>query len=138
MAAWAITQTDRFKAATVGAGMSDLASLFGTELVQTSNYDRWFFGLPYEDAEAYRKSSPITFVARAKTPTLILQGENDPITPLAQSKQLYRALRHYKVECEMVVYPREGHGIREEKHLIDQIDRTARWFEKHLGGEGRQ
>src|SRR5205823_11638833 len=72
MAAWAITQTPRFKAAVVGACMSDLASEFGTEEIASAQYDRWFNGLPYEHLESYAGRSPVTHVKNARTPTLIL------------------------------------------------------------------
>ena len=130
MASWAITQTNRFKAAVTGAGMSDLAMEFGTE--DGPAYDEWFYGLPYEKPEGFRKSSPLTYITQAKTPTLILQGEDDVIDPLGQSTALYRALKRYGVECELVQYPREGHGLREEKHLTDRLTRIVAWFEKYL------
>jgi dipeptidyl aminopeptidase/acylaminoacyl peptidase len=130
MAAWAITQTDRFKAAVVGAGMSDLASEFGTE--DGPQYDQWFYGVPYERPDGFSKSSPITHIKKARTPTLILHGEDDRVDPLGQAQQLYRGLRHYGVACEFVVYPREGHGIREQKHMLDLHRRLLRWFDDHL------
>ncbi len=130
MAAWAITQTQRFKAAVSGAGMSDLATEFGTE--DGPAYDEWFFGLPYEKPEGFAKSSPMTYIKNARTPTLILHGENDRTDPLGQSQMLYRALKRYGVECEFVVYPREPHGLQEEKHLIDRLNRIVRWFDAHL------
>jgi dipeptidyl aminopeptidase/acylaminoacyl peptidase len=130
MASWAITQTNRFKAAITGAGMSDLATEFGTE--DGPAYDEWFYGLPYEKPDGFRKSSPLTYVTHAKTPTLILQGEDDVVDPLGQSTALYRALKRYGVECELVQYPREGHGLREEKHLTDRLTRIVAWFEKYL------
>jgi dipeptidyl aminopeptidase/acylaminoacyl peptidase len=130
MASWAITQTSRFKAAITGAGMSDLATEFGTE--DGPAYDEWFYGLPYEKPEGFRKSSPLTYITNAKTPTLILQGEDDVVDPLGQSTALYRALKRYGIECELVQYPREGHGLREEKHLTDRLTRIVAWFEKHL------
>lgn len=130
MAEWAITQTQRFKAAVSGAGMADLASEFGTE--DHPSYDEWFYGLPYERPEGFRRSSPITYVKSARTPTLILQGEADVIDPLGQSQQLHRALKRYGVETELVVYPREGHGLKEEKHLVDRLNRIVAWFDKHL------
>lgn len=104
MAEWAITQTTRFKAAVSGAGLSDLASEFGTE--EHPAYDEWFYGLPYEKPEGFRKSSPITYVKNARTPTLILQGENDVVDPIGQSQELYRALKRYGVTTELVLYPR--------------------------------
>jgi dipeptidyl aminopeptidase/acylaminoacyl peptidase len=130
MASWAITQTNRFKAAMTGAGLSDLASEFGTE--DGSSYDEWFFGTPYEKPQEFIDSSPITFIKNAHTPTLILQGEADVTDPIGQSQQLYRGLKRYGVETEFVVYPREGHGFREEKHQLDVLNRIVGWFDGHL------
>lgn len=130
MASWAITQTSRFKAAMTGAGLSDLASEFGTE--DGSSYDEWFFGTPYEKPQGFINSSPITFIKNARTPTLILQGEADVTDPIGQSQQLYRGLKRYGVEAEFVVYPREGHGFREEKHQLDVLNRIIAWFDGHL------
>ena len=130
MAAWAITQTDRFKAAVSGAPMSDLASEFGTEMGPA--YDEWFYGVPYEKPDGFIKSSPITHIKNAKTPTLILQGEADVTDPIGQSQQLYRGLKRYGVESELVLYPREGHGLREEKHLLDRLNRIVDWYDRFL------
>jgi len=130
MASWAITQTNRFKAAMTGAGLSDLASEFGTE--DGSSYDEWFFGTPYEKPQGFINSSPITFIKNARTPTLILQGEADVTDPIGQSQELYRGLKRYGVETEFVVYPREGHGFREEKHQLDVLNRIVAWFDGHL------
>lgn len=130
MAAWAVTQTNRFKAAVAGAGMSDLATEFGTE--DGPAYDEWFYGLPYEKPEGFAKSSPMTYVRNVHTPTLLLHGENDRTDPLAQSQMFYRALKRYGVESEFVIYPREPHGLQEEKHLIDRLNRVVRWFDSHL------
>ncbi|HKP85350.1 MAG TPA: S9 family peptidase [Blastocatellia bacterium] len=130
MASWAITQTNRFKAAVTGAGMTDLAMEFGTE--DNPSYDEWFFGLPYEKPEGFAKSSPITYIRNARTPTLILQGEADTVDPLGQSQMLYRALKRYGVVSDFVIYPREPHGFREEKHLLDRLNRIVSWFDAHL------
>jgi dipeptidyl aminopeptidase/acylaminoacyl peptidase len=130
MASWAITQTNRFKAAMTGAGLSDLASEFGTE--DGSSYDEWFFGTPYEKPQEFIDSSPITFIKNARTPILILQGEADVTDPIGQSQQLYRGLKRYNVETQFVLYPREGHGFREEKHQLDVLNRIIEWFDGHL------
>jgi dipeptidyl aminopeptidase/acylaminoacyl peptidase len=132
MSAWAITQTRRFKAAVVGAGMSDLASEFGTETLESAQYDHWFFGVPYEKGEGFLKRSPVTHLKNARTPTLILHGEKDPIDPLGQAQQLHRGLKHYGSTCEFVIYPRAGHGLQEEKHLLDLERRLLRWFDTHM------
>jgi len=130
MAEWAITQTNRFKAAVSGAGMFDLAAEFGTEDGPAG--DEWYFGTPWEHPEAFARSSPYMYIRNAKTPTLILQGENDTVDPAGQSTALYRALKRYGVETELVIYPREPHGPREEKHQLDVLTRMAGWFDRHL------
>lgn len=135
MAAWAVTQTTRFKASVSGAPMTDLAFEYGTEEAGINAYDTWFMGTPYENLPLFTERSPVTFVRRAKTPTLLLCGENDATDPVEQCHQFHRGLRRYGVETELVVYPREGHGIREEKHAIDVLDRVVGWFERHLSPE---
>jgi dipeptidyl aminopeptidase/acylaminoacyl peptidase len=130
MSEWAITQTDRFKAAVSGAGMFDLAAEYGTE--SGPEYDEWYYTTPWEHPERFYKNSPATYIKNAKTPTLILQGESDRTDPIGQSTALYRALKRYNVEAELVVYPREPHGPREEKHQLDIHTRMLRWFDQHL------
>jgi dipeptidyl aminopeptidase/acylaminoacyl peptidase len=130
MAAWAVTQTNRFKAAVSGAPVIDMASEFGTE--NGSAYDEWFYGTPYEKLEGFIKSSPMTHVKNVRTPTLLLQGEDDLTDPLGQSQQFYRGLKRYGVDAELVVYPREPHGFREEKHLLDRMHRLLAWFDRYL------
>lgn len=136
MAEWAITQTTRFKASVSGAGLSNLISEYGTE--EHPSYDEWFYGLPYEKPEGFLNSSPFVYLKNVKTPTLILQGEADPIDPPGQSFELYRGLKHYGVETELVLYPRELHGFREEKHLLDRLNRILAWYDKHLNPEESQ
>jgi dipeptidyl aminopeptidase/acylaminoacyl peptidase len=130
MAEWAITQTNQFKAAVSGAGMADLISEFGTEDHPAG--DEWFFGVPWEKPENFLNSSPFVYLKNAKTPTLVVQGDADTIDPLGQSQELYRGLKRYGVEAEFVVYPREPHGFREERHLLDRVHRILAWYDKHL------
>ena len=132
MSEWAITQTTRFKAAFSGAGLSNLISEYGTE--QGPSYDEWFYGVPYEPEKVagFLNSSPVVNLRNAKTPTLILQGDADPVDPPGQSQELYRGLKRYGVETELVVYPREPHGFHEEKHLLDRLNRILAWYDKHL------
>jgi dipeptidyl aminopeptidase/acylaminoacyl peptidase len=127
---WAITQTTRFKAAVSGAGMADLIAEFGTE--SHPSYDEWFFGQPYEKPEGFLHSSPFLYMKNAKTPTLILQGENDTTDPLGQSQQLYRGLKHYGIKAELVEYPREPHGPQEEKHNLDIMNRILEWYDENV------
>ena len=130
MAAWAVTQTTRFKAAVSGAPVIDMASEFGTE--NGSAYDEWFYGTPYEKLDGFIKSSPMTFVKNAKTPTLLLQGEDDTTDPIGQSQQFYRGLKRYGVDSDLVLYPREPHGLREEQHLVDRLTRILAWYDRYL------
>lgn len=132
MSEWAITQTTRFKAAVSGAGLSNLISEYGTE--QGPSYDEWFYGLPYEPEKVagFLNSSPFVHLKNVKTPTLILQGDADPVDPPGQSQELYRGLKRYGVETELVTYPREPHGFREEKHLLDRLNRILAWYDHHL------
>jgi dipeptidyl aminopeptidase/acylaminoacyl peptidase len=130
MAEWGVTQTTRFKAAVSGAGMANLISEYGTE--EAPAYDEWFWGVPYEKPEGFLNSSPFLYIKNAKTPTLILQGEEDPIDPKGQSQELYRGLKRYGVESEFVLYPREPHGFQEAKHRVDVEKRVVAWFEKYL------
>jgi dipeptidyl aminopeptidase/acylaminoacyl peptidase len=132
MAAWAVTQTTLFRASVSGAPMTDLAMEYGTEEAGINSYDTWFMGNPYENLPLFTERSPVTYVKRVKTPTLILCGENDATDPVGQCYQFHRGLRRFGVETEFVVYPREGHGIREERHRIDMLNRIVGWFEKHL------
>ena len=130
MSEWAITQTTEFKAAVSGAGLANLISEYGTE--RGPSYDEWFYGLPYEKPEGFLHSSPFVYLKNAKTPTLILQGDADPVDPLGQSQELYRGLKRYGVEAELVIYPREPHGFHEQKHLLDRLNRILAWYDAHL------
>jgi dipeptidyl aminopeptidase/acylaminoacyl peptidase len=130
MAEWAITQTNDFKAAVCGAGMANLISEFGTEDHPAG--DEWFYGVPWEKPEGFLNSSPFLHLKDVKTPTLVLQGDADTVDPLGQSQELYRGLKRYGVEAEMVVYPREPHGFQEEKHLLDRLNRILAWYDSHL------
>ena len=132
MSEWAITQKTKypFKAAVTGAGMSNLISEYGTE--QHPSYDEWFWSVPYEKPEGFLNSSPFLFLKNVKTPTLILQGDADTTDPLGQSEELYRGLKRYGVDTELVIYPREPHGFHEEKHLLDRLNRIVAWYDAHM------
>jgi dipeptidyl aminopeptidase/acylaminoacyl peptidase len=108
MAGFVETKTDRFKAIVSMAPVIDQNSEYGTE--KGSWYDQWYFGKPWEhEADAWRQS-PLSGVAHAKTPFLLIQGESDTTDPLGQSQEMYRALRQMKVPVEFVTYPRVDHG----------------------------
>jgi dipeptidyl aminopeptidase/acylaminoacyl peptidase len=131
MTAWAVTQTIRFKAAVMGAGVSDWHSFHAQS--NLSVWDERFLGASLlERPEIYRECSAITYAARVRTPTLILHGESDEPVPVSQAYAFYRALREQNVPVELVVYPREGHGPSEREHLRDMGERMQRWFKEYL------
>jgi len=131
MTMWAVTQTNRFKAAMAGAGLSNWQSYYGENLI-----DQWmipFFGKSvYDDPEVYAKSSPINFIKKVKTPTLILVGDSDGEVPAPQSYEFWHALKTLGVETQFVVYEHEGHLFANPKHQRDVIVRTLAWFDAHL------
>ncbi|HXN51321.1 MAG TPA: S9 family peptidase [Candidatus Acidoferrum sp.] len=131
MTMWAVTQTNHFKAAMAGAGLSNWQSYYGQNLI-----DQWmipFFGKSvYDDPEVYAKSSPINFIKKAKTPTLILVGDSDGEVPAPQSYEFWHALKTLGVETQFVVYEHEGHLFANPKHQRDVIARTLAWFDAHL------
>ena len=135
MSEWAITQTNEFKGAVSGAGMANLVSEFGTE--RGPAYDEWFWGVPYEKPQGFLNHSPFLYLKNAKTPTLILQGENDTVDPMGQSQELYRGLKRYGVVADLVLYPREPHGFQEMKHRLDMQKRMAAWLEKYVKNSGQ-
>ena len=133
MTSWVITQTDRFNAAAVGAGVTNLVSFTGTTDI-TGFIPSYFEGELWERQDVYSRHSAMYHVGNVVTPTLILHGENDLRVPLGQGYELYTALSRKGVETEMVVYPRTPHGPREPKLLLDVMNRHVEWFTEKLQG----
>jgi len=132
MTAWTLTQTNRFKAVMVGAGLTDMFSMYSTNDLQRV-LEGYFGNTPWNDIESYRRASAMTFINQAKTPTLIMHGAADTRVPPSQAQELYMGLRKNNVPVEMVVYPRENHGFTEPRHILDKMKRETEWFEKYLG-----
>ncbi|NOT35478.1 MAG: S9 family peptidase [Candidatus Eisenbacteria bacterium] len=129
LTAWTITQTSRFDAACVIAGISDLRLQWGvSDVHRYREYEQQ--GPPWEREAIYRDRSPIQQVRKVRTPTLILVGANDPRTPPANSELLYTSLRRLEVPTELVRYPRELHSPREYRHQWDQWTRIRAWFDR--------
>jgi dipeptidyl aminopeptidase/acylaminoacyl peptidase len=131
MTAWAITQTTRFKAAAIGAGITNTVSMYGTQDIP-SIFEDYFGGTPWEKPAIYAKNSPIEFITRVKTPTLIQHGEADPRVPVSQGYEYYRALKKLSVPVKMVVYPRMPHGPNEPKFTLQIMQEHLQWAEKYL------
>jgi dipeptidyl aminopeptidase/acylaminoacyl peptidase len=131
MTMWAVTQTNHFAAAVAGAGLANFQSYYGENQI-----DKWmvpFFGATvYDDPQVYAKSSPITFIKNAKTPTLVLVGDSDGECPTPQSYEFWHALKTLGTETELVVYEHEGHMFVDPAHQRDVIERVAAWFNQKL------
>lgn len=132
MTAWTLTQTNRFKAVVVGAGLTDMFSMYSTNDLQRV-LEGYFGETPWNDLESYRRASAMTFIKQARTPTLILHGGADVRVPISQAQELYMGLRKNNVPVEMVVFPREGHGFIEPRHILDKMKRETAFIEKYLG-----
>ena len=131
MTMWAVTQTKRFRAAVAGAGLSNWLSYTGENGI--SEWMVPFFGATaYENKAVYAQSSPINFIANARTPTLIVVGERDAECPSPQSFEFWRGLQHVGVKTQLVVYPDEGHAFQNPAHKRDLLQRTVRWFDTYL------
>ncbi|HJX97747.1 MAG TPA: S9 family peptidase, partial [Chthoniobacterales bacterium] len=131
MTMWTVTQTNRFKAAVAGAGVCNLQSYYGQNLI-----DQWmipFFGASvYDDPAVYEKSSPIKFIKNVKTPTLVVVGEHDAECPSAQSYEFWHALRTLNVPTQLIIYPGEGHMFVKPENQTDRINQYLAWFDKYL------
>ncbi len=131
MTMWTVTQTNRFRAAVAGAGIANWLSYTGQNGI--SEWMVPFFGATaYEDPVVYAKSSPINYIDRARTPTLIVVGERDAECPSPQSFEFWRGLQHVNVPTQLVVYPDEGHAFAREAHKKDLTRRTVAWFDRWL------
>ncbi len=129
MTSWVITQTDRFRAASVGAGLPNLMSFAGTADVPGFIPD--YFGGEYWDVlDKWQARSAMFNIKGVTTPTLIQHGEQDDRVPISQAYELYNALGRQGVETKMVVYPRQPHGIREPKLQLDAMHRNVEWFNR--------
>ena len=130
---WLITRTTRFRAAIPMAGISNLVSF--NYMSYYHDYLAVEFGaFPHEGAlmDTLWARSPLRYVARVRTPTMFLHGENDNDVPIAEAEQYYIALKDVGVETILVRYPREGHGVRETAHVADSIERSLRWYDRHF------
>ena len=131
MTMFAPTQTQRFRAAVAGAGLSDWLSYTGENSI-----DQWmtpFFGASvYDDPAVYARSSAINFIRSDRTPTLLVVGQYDAECPAPQSFEFWHGLKAMGVPTELVVYPDEGHGFVNPAHRRDVLVRALAWFARYL------
>jgi dipeptidyl aminopeptidase/acylaminoacyl peptidase len=128
------THTDRFKAISEGAGISDWMTYYvNTDITPFTR--QYLHATPWQDPEIYAKTSPISTIKQAKTPTLIQQGSNDKRVPVPDSYELYRGLRDQGVESRMVLYSGFGHGIDKPKSQKALLQSNLDWFNHYLWNE---
>ncbi|MGH9849854.1 MAG: prolyl oligopeptidase family serine peptidase [Blastocatellia bacterium] len=134
MTAWTLTQTNRFKAVMVGAGLTNMFSMYSTNDLQRV-LEGYFGAKPWDDLEAYwTKSSAMAHIKKARTPTLILHGANDLRVPIGQAQELYMGLKKNEIPVQLVFFPREGHGLQEPRHQLDKMKREYAHFSKYVLG----
>jgi dipeptidyl aminopeptidase/acylaminoacyl peptidase len=132
MTSWIITQTKRFKAASIGAPVTNLMSFNGTTDIPGFVPD--YFGVEFwNDLDPYIKHSAMFNIKGASTPSLIQQGDSDVRVPISQGYELYNALKRQGTQVKMVVYPRQPHGLQEPRLVLDAGRRNVEWFQLYLG-----
>lgn len=136
MTAWTISQTNRFKAAVVGAGITEAIAMWGTQDI-INVFEAYFGGNPWEagEWEVYQKSSPLAHMGNAKTPTLIIHGRNDPRVPPNQAMILYRSLKALNVPTELMWLPRSGHGPSEPGLQYETAKAQKSWMDRWIRGK---
>ncbi len=133
LSSWLITQTNIFAAAIPLAAITNNISY--NYMTYYNMYEEMEWGMrPHQGnlMDVLWERSALKHVAKAKTPTMMVHGENDNDVPIAEAEQFYIALRDVSVPAIFVRYPREGHGLREPKHVVDLMDRSVKWYEKNF------
>lgn len=136
MTNWIVSHTNRFKAAVTLRSVSNFISDDGTRDGAYGHED-YFKGILFDDFDQYWDASPLKYARNVHTPTLILHSDNDYRVPLEQGEQWFRALQHYGVPSEFVIFPRENHNLTrtgEPQHLVESLNWQLYWFERYLNG----
>ena len=129
LTSWTIGHTNEFKAAAIGAGVSNLISQTGTSDIRVNKIDA--FGAPWDNLQFYIDRSPIKYVKNVQTPVLILGGDADERVPISQSYELYHALNKLGKTVKMVVYPGAPHGPSDPEYVLDLMKRHMEWVETY-------
>src|SRR2546421_110204 len=137
ISAFITASSDRFKAVSVGAGISDWMTYYANTDI-TPFTPQYLHATPWDDPEVYKKTSPISYIAKAKTPTLIQHGENDRRVPIPNAFELRQALEDRGVPVKMVVYKGFGHGITKPKQQRAVMEENEKWFARYIWGEKPQ
>jgi dipeptidyl aminopeptidase/acylaminoacyl peptidase len=130
MTCWLVGHTHQFRAAVAQNAVTDLTAMWGLSDIQS--WTEWEFGgRPWEVPAAMRQHSPLTYAGSVQTPTLVLHSREDRRCPLPMGRMFHQVLKARGVETELVVYPGEGHAIRQPAHREDVLRRTLDWFDRH-------
>jgi dipeptidyl aminopeptidase/acylaminoacyl peptidase len=134
ISAFISTSSDRFKAVSVGAGISDWMTYYvNTDI--TPFAPQYLHATPWDDPEIYKKTSPITYIAKAKTPTLIQHGGADRRVPIPNAYELRQALEDHGIPVKMVVYDGFGHPINKPKQQRAVMEENENWFGHYIWGD---
>jgi dipeptidyl aminopeptidase/acylaminoacyl peptidase len=134
ISAFLATNTDVFKAISVGAGISNWITYYvNTDIHPFTR--QYLKATPWIDEAIYKKTSPMTSINKAKTPTLIQHGEFDKRVPIANAYELVQGLRDKGVPCELIVYKGFGHGITKPKERLAATWHNWQWFNKYIWNE---
>jgi len=137
MTNWIVGHTNRFKAAVTLRSVSNFISDDGTRDFAYGHEDD-FKGFLFDDFDQYWDASPLKYARNVKTPTLVLHSDNDYRVPIEQGEQWFRALQHYGVTSELVIFPRENHNLTrtgEPKHLVESLEWQLYWFDRFILGK---
>jgi dipeptidyl aminopeptidase/acylaminoacyl peptidase len=134
ISAFLTTNTDRFKAISVGAGISNWMTYYvNTDIHPFTR--QYLKATPWDDPEIYAKTSPMTNIKQARTPTLIQHGEFDRRVPIPNAYELFQGLQDVGVETELIVYKGFGHGISKPKERLAAMWHNWKWFAKYIWNE---
>ncbi|WP_394133151.1 S9 family peptidase [Shewanella maritima] len=132
LTAWIIGHTDRFKAAVVAKPVINWISFTLTTDIHSFVIKNWFEKMPWEDPAHYMKLSPISYVGKVNTPTMLLTGEADLRTPIGETEQYYQALKLRNIDTAMVRIPDAPHGIyKRPSNLMSKVAHILWWFEQY-------
>ena len=133
LSAWAAVKAPYLKGIIAGASITNWYSFHGTSNIP--GFDETFLagGKWMQECKLYYQRSPVMFAGEVTMPVLLLHGEKDPICDVGQAKEFYRVVRERGGRAQLIIYPREGHGIQEKDHVRDLLNRVVEFAQRHLG-----
>jgi dipeptidyl aminopeptidase/acylaminoacyl peptidase len=134
ISAFITASSDRFKAVSVGAGISDWTTYYvNTDITPFTR--QYLHATPWDDPDIYARTSPIHYISHAQTPTLIQQGSNDHRVPVPDSFELRQALEDRGIPVKMVLYDGFGHPVNKPKQQRAVMEENENWFNHYIWGD---